>query len=216
MGKNRWWLGTALVFLLGAAPVSAEVLILKDGRKVEGTIYDQSKDWVKMRIHGVPAIYFRSEIKKILQDGETEEERPDEEDKDTMDPQDRELILRLLDANGARDAMNRIFLQIAAQAPEKDRPKIRDLLRTDEILDRLVPIYARFYTIPEIKELLRFYKTPTGRKSVEITPKIVDASMKAAAAYFQERLGLSGAEENPSEGTVREEAPGTDSGSDSL
>jgi uncharacterized protein len=44
-------------------------------------------------------------------------------------------------------------------------------------VDLIVPVYDRNLTHDDIKELIRFYETPTGRKFVSVLPKITQESM---------------------------------------
>ncbi len=46
------------------------------------------------------------------------------------------------------------------------------------IMDQLIPVYAKYFTHREIRELLAFYDTPTGRKLILSMPKVVNESMQ--------------------------------------
>ena len=52
------------------------------------------------------------------------------------------------------------------------------------IQEAVYPLYDRFFTAQELRDLIEFYKTPTGRKTVETLPKLFAESQKAA----QEKL----------------------------
>lgn len=47
----------------------------------------------------------------------------------------------------------------------------------DELGDEMVPLYARFYTVPEVEQLTAFYKTPLGRKMLATMPQLSAESM---------------------------------------
>jgi len=51
------------------------------------------------------------------------------------------------------------------------------------------PIYHRYFTFEEIKELIIFYQTPLGRKLVAVTPKLARESIKAEKLWAQHILG---------------------------
>lgn len=53
----------------------------------------------------------------------------------------------------------------------------------DEILGAIAVIYARNFTIDEIKDITAFYKTPTGRKVVQMLPEIQAESAKIGQAW---------------------------------
>lgn len=45
------------------------------------------------------------------------------------------------------------------------------------MLDQSIPIYAKYFTHQEILDLLAFYQTPVGQKSIQVLPKVVNESM---------------------------------------
>ena len=53
------------------------------------------------------------------------------------------------------------------------------------LVDIIVPIYAKHYTQEEIKELIKFYKTDLGKKTIEIMPVIMTESMVAGQKWGQ-------------------------------
>jgi hypothetical protein len=58
----------------------------------------------------------------------------------------------------------------------------------DESIERMYPIYAKYYTPAEIKQVTAFYKTPVGAKSLAVMPQIINESMQAGFSIFQPRL----------------------------
>lgn len=42
----------------------------------------------------------------------------------------------------------------------------------------MATIYDKYYTDKEIKELIAFYKSPVGKKTIDLTPEIMQESMK--------------------------------------
>lgn len=78
-----------------------------------------------------------------------------------------------------------LFLQ---QDPSlgKDLNEISGKIRTDlqprftELTEEVARLYATNFTEQELKEVLTFYKTPSGKKLLNEQPKIVDSSMKFA------------------------------------
>ncbi|OIO05015.1 MAG: hypothetical protein AUJ49_01900 [Desulfovibrionaceae bacterium CG1_02_65_16] len=56
------------------------------------------------------------------------------------------------------------------------------------MLDRLAPLYAATYTQQEIRDMLAFYESPTGRKVVATTPQLMIAGQKIGADMTKELL----------------------------
>ena len=57
-----------------------------------------------------------------------------------------------------------------------------------QILDLALPAYDRYYSDEEIKELIRFYETPLGRKTISIMPKLM-GELQDAGRIWGEGLG---------------------------
>jgi hypothetical protein len=53
------------------------------------------------------------------------------------------------------------------------------------LLEQMVPIYDRHFSHRDIQELLAFYRTPIGRKSIAVMPIIVQESMLAGQRWAQ-------------------------------
>jgi hypothetical protein len=59
------------------------------------------------------------------------------------------------------------------------------------LVERLTSVYAAHFTHPEVKQLLAFYQTPVGRKSMEVLPLLVNESSawgQALAPEVHKRL----------------------------
>lgn len=47
-----------------------------------------------------------------------------------------------------------------------------------QLIDRLVPMFAKYYTDKDVRGMIAFYKTPLGQKVIRANPKIAQASMQ--------------------------------------
>lgn len=56
----------------------------------------------------------------------------------------------------------------------------------DEINEKLLPIYKKYLTYEDLLGLIKFYKTPLGKKFVRVTPPIQKESMKIGAEWGEE------------------------------
>lgn len=104
----------------------------------------------------------------------------------TIPEETKELVRRLLEANGTRESMNRIFLDIIQNAPPESQEELRTLLRSDALIDRVIPIYAKHFTPEELKELVTFYKSPVGSKNLKLAPQLMTEVMDESVRYFEE------------------------------
>lgn len=53
------------------------------------------------------------------------------------------------------------------------------------VLDRMVPLYAEAYTHQEVRDLLAFYQSPTGKKAVAATPGLMRGGEKIGQELAQ-------------------------------
>src|SRR5262245_11681730 len=52
-------------------------------------------------------------------------------------------------------------------------------------MDQVVPIYGKYLTHAEIKDLLAFYETPTGKKAIAVLPQVINESAEAGQKWGQ-------------------------------
>lgn len=55
--------------------------------------------------------------------------------------------------------------------------------RISELMDGAARTYASHFTEAELKDILAFYKSPVGRKTIEEDPKTIDQSLKLAQEW---------------------------------
>lgn len=59
----------------------------------------------------------------------------------------------------------------------------------DEMIAEMVPLYAKNYTVAELRQLTAFYQTPVGRKMMALTPKLASEAMTSSQRVVMPRLG---------------------------
>lgn len=74
---------------------------------------------------------------------------------------------------GAADAVNRMF---------------RDPALIEEMMAEIGPLYARNYTVDELKQLSAFYRTPLGQKMLALSPRLAAESMAVGQKIVAPRL----------------------------
>ncbi len=48
----------------------------------------------------------------------------------------------------------------------------------NDLTEMLVPVYSKYMTLEDLKELIKFYETPVGKKFAKNTPLIMQESMQ--------------------------------------
>ena len=83
-----------------------------------------------------------------------------------------------------RDNMNQPFDSAVKEAIALvSDPKV-----VDQTIDKMYAIYAKYYTTPEIKQLVAFYKTPVGSKTLSVMPQAINESLQAGVGQFQPKI----------------------------
>ena len=109
----------------------------------------------------------------------------------------RELIDTMKLADQFKVMMPMIFRQIkpaiVQNRPEVDRdfdalaPKLMDSMnaRLGELQNAVVLVYASNFTEAELRDLIAFYKSPTGQKFLQKTPFVAQQTMTAGQKFGQ-------------------------------
>jgi uncharacterized protein len=54
------------------------------------------------------------------------------------------------------------------------------------VIDAMVPVYAKHFTMEEIQGLVKFYESPLGQRAVKLIPQVVQESQAAGAQIDQQ------------------------------
>ena len=70
---------------------------------------------------------------------------------------------------------------------EQETSKIfTDPATINQLVDRLVPVFAKYYTDQDVRGMIAFYTTPLGQKMIRTTPKLALASLQIGEAWGRE------------------------------
>lgn len=75
------------------------------------------------------------------------------------------------------------FEEILPDVPTEFWLDFRNEVKADDLLDMMVPIYDKYYTHDDIRELIKFYESPVGKKMVETMPLLLQESMQAGQEW---------------------------------
>lgn len=69
---------------------------------------------------------------------------------------------------------------------------VRDLMNDPKLIDEMInampALYARHFTVAEIQEMGRFYKTPLGAKTLKVMPQLTAESMQLGQQLVAPRI----------------------------
>ena len=101
----------------------------------------------------------------------------------------RELMV-LTGAEGlAKQMMDQMLVsmkQSMPQVPDEFWKRTMAQFKTGQLVDMTVPIYAKHFTHDEIKALVGFYSSPTGRAVTAKMPLVLQESMSAGQRWGQQ------------------------------
>jgi hypothetical protein len=113
-----------------------------------------------------------------------------------IDPAKAADIKKLLDLVGSkqfmRQVMDQMIVTMKKAHPEADDALWADIANDDSLqafVDRVVPIYDKYYTHQEIKDLIAFYQSPVGQKSVRVSATMRDEWWGAELGWAQDAAG---------------------------
>lgn len=78
--------------------------------------------------------------------------------------------------------------------PEEFWDKMKSKIKADDLIALVAPLYSKHFTEPEIEQLIAFYKTPIGQKTIQVMPLLAQESMQAGQEWGQ-KLGAQIAQE---------------------
>ncbi|MBW4565743.1 MAG: DUF2059 domain-containing protein [Mojavia pulchra JT2-VF2] len=111
----------------------------------------------------------------------------------TTNTQDQEKInniRKLLDITGASNLSRQIISQMVSamkteypQVPAKFWDTFQAELKPEEMVNEFVPLYNKYFTHDEIKQIIAFYQTPLGQKTLTVLPQLSRESATIGLRY---------------------------------
>jgi hypothetical protein len=80
------------------------------------------------------------------------------------------------------------------KVPESFWTKFEEKMDTHELIELIIPLYDKYYTVEDLKAVNAFYESPAGQKVLSSLPQIMQESMKVGQEWG-EKIGKQAAEE---------------------
>ena len=111
----------------------------------------------------------------------------------TIAPQMAQAVGRQIDGNTALTPEQKSKVLENMKAPfDVAMKEVQGIITSPKLVDdtmaKMVPIYAKYFTTPEIKQLTMFYKSPVGAKSLTTMPQAIGESLQASFVELQPRV----------------------------
>ena len=113
-----------------------------------------------------------------------------------IDPEKRKEIEKMLQLTGMEKLMDQMKAQII-RSFETSHPNVPQYvwksleanLDMSQLLERLLPLYDKYYTLEDLKAVNAFYSTPAGQKILSTMPQLMQESMEIGQKWG-EQAGL--------------------------
>jgi len=67
--------------------------------------------------------------------------------------------------------------------------KFEERIDLDAVLDAVyVPLYDRYFTEAELREIVAFYRTPAGRKMISVLPRLMQEGLEATVPLVEPKV----------------------------
>jgi hypothetical protein len=118
-----------------------------------------------------------------------------------MPVEKRQEIQKMLRLTGVEKLMGQMLTQLMGglraqmpDVPEVFWTKFQQKIDTHELMDKIIPLYDKYYTTEDLKAINAFYESPAGQKVLRTLPQIMQESVKVGQEWG-ERIGKQAAEE---------------------
>jgi len=99
-------------------------------------------------------------------------------------------IAKLLDAMDVKaQAVQMIELMLPSMqgmvpgAPAEFWTKFKAGIKMETFVEMLIPIYDKYFSHDDIKSLIKFYESPTGKKFIKVSPSMTQDAFQASQKW---------------------------------
>lgn len=102
-------------------------------------------------------------------------------------------IKRLLEITNmrslSRQILNQVFVAMKGQypqVPQKFWDTFMAEIKPDDMINEFIPLYSKYFSNEEIKQMIAFYQTPLGQKTLSVMPQLSSESTAIGLRYGKE------------------------------
>jgi uncharacterized protein len=111
----------------------------------------------------------------------------------TIDPAKEAEIRKLLELTGTVKMTRQVMAQMISNFRMQNSgvssefwDRFEKEMNLQELVDKMVPIYAKYYSLDDLKAVNAFYETPAGQRVLAATPQIMQESMQIGQDWGRE------------------------------
>ena len=116
-------------------------------------------------------------------------------------PEKRKEIEKLLRLTGVEKLSEQMANQMLTsfrtqmpQVPEAFWTKFQQKMNTHDLVEKVIPVYDKYYSLEDLKAVNAFYESPAGQKVLSTLPQVMQETMKIGEEWGQ-KIGQEAAEE---------------------
>ncbi|MEK6304184.1 MAG: DUF2059 domain-containing protein [Acidobacteriota bacterium] len=88
-----------------------------------------------------------------------------------------------------RDQAQKVLFETSARILARFKELIPERINFAEVMEQMFyPLYDKFFTEDELKDLVTFYKSPTGQKSIDVMPQLLQDAMQRASEALNAKV----------------------------
>ncbi len=91
--------------------------------------------------------------------------------------------------NLTRQILNQMLVAMKSeypQVPQKFWDTFIAEIKPDDMINEFIPLYSKYFTNDEIKQMIAFYQTPLGQKTLSVMPQLSSESTAIGLRYGKE------------------------------
>lgn len=192
MKSSIFVLGFILLFF-GINNSWAEVIHLKDGKKIKGKVVERGPTYTMIERNGEVKRYENNELERIdmIDDGFYENTTSiDVSQFNDITEKKVNLIIHLMQVDGTRTMLENDFQEIINNAPQENQEQLKDVFNIDDVFTVIIPIFDRYYTEDELIQMVQFFESKAGNKFINAKNEILKEIINASAQHFRKKMNL--------------------------
>ncbi len=119
-----------------------------------------------------------------------------------------DYVQELMTVTGTKEALGKMFDMSIAQMQasmdsktNKDSEELiknmRSIVTSQDFVDKVAAIYKKYFSKQDIHNLIQFHSSPSGKKSLEVMPKLAQETMQLSMQQMQGVIAKHAAKQKP-------------------
>ena len=101
-------------------------------------------------------------------------------------------VRKLLELTGSAQRAMQVMKQIISiykesntNVPDKFWDEVEKEINPNELIEMMIPVYVKYYSEEDVKQLIAFYESPLGQKYISVSPQVTQDAMAVGYEWGQ-------------------------------